>query len=171
MYISPAALEEMMPAKSPSVLLDASGAFRAKPPLSRTPHADRQEVHTKIHLSSLPLTERKQKTDGKIKGWQREACGLHLHQPSWSCRVCFLLPGGPSAKSAFPKNLSCYPPLPTTEQHGGERDRGKEAKAQRKSRFSVSHFRTVQEEQFHPPRRICVMVARRTAAAQPCPGH
>lgn len=92
-------------AKSPSPLLGASGAFHAKPPLSCTLHADRQEVHTKIHLSSLPLTEPKQKTDGKIKCWQCEACGLHLHQPSWSCRAYSLLLRSLRATPAFHKRV------------------------------------------------------------------
>lgn len=134
MFGSPAASEETMSAKSPSPLLGASGVFHAKLPLSCTPHADRQEVHTKIHLSSLLLTEPKQKTDGKIKCWQREACGLHLHQPSWSCRVYSLLLRGPRAKPAFPKRVvagrdpatpPCQPPS-SMEVEGTEGRKGKQ---------------------------------------------
>lgn len=140
-----------MSAKSPSPLLGASGAFHAKLPLSRTAHSDRQEVHTKIHLSSLLLTEPKQKTDGKIKCWQCEACGLRLHQPSWSCRAYSLLARVPGQSQPSQKGLSLggsrSSPLSTTEQHRGGRDRGKEGKARGESRLSVSHFRIVQEEQ------------------------
>lgn len=134
MYASPAASEETVSAKSPSALLGVSGAFHAKPPLSCTPHANRQEVHTKIHLSPLPLTEPKQKTDGKIKCRQCEACGLHFHQPSWSCRVYSLLLRGPRAKPAFPKRVMagegpaappCQPPS-SMEVEGTEGRKGKQ---------------------------------------------
>lgn len=111
----------------------ASGAFRAKLPLSHTLHADRREVHTKTHLSSLPLTKPKQKTDGKSNAGSVKHVGCTRISPPGAAG-CIPSCSGVPGQSQTPKRLLVGEMLlfPLASHQAAWRwDRGKEGKRQR----------------------------------------